>query len=344
MSGIASLRLQFGDRQRLHRGRGFAEHRLAIGLLTVAAAILLSMVLPAAKAGAACTIPNQITNGQVADATVVMGNFNALKDCADAAVKPSGSPTAGNLATFSSSGTVTNGNVSGDCTTSGTLAVTCTKTNGTAFGAFATGTDAGQLTGTISPSRFNNGTNADSSHYLRGDGTWGTPSGGGGSSTNLLAEFVATGTESTVTLNSLSQSYGALQIVITGTSSAGASPNGDLKMYANGDATDSHYRNIVWNRFGSASVSYARITTLQTVNVPEANAPTVTRIWLYDYSRTTWKKSASADSQFQDASNFIRCFFDWYWKDTSAVTGLTFTLQNSTFTAATRIQVFGYGS
>lgn len=313
-------------------------------VLLLVLAIAAGMLALAGRAEAACTVPNQLTNGQVADATAVMGNFNAVKDCADSAVKPSGTPAAGNIATFSGSGTVTNGNLSGDCTTSGTLVVTCTKSNGTSLGYFATGTDAGQLTGTVSVNRFNNGLNADSSHYLRGDGTWGTPSGGGGSIANLLAEFVATGTESTVTLSSLSQSFGALQIVITGTSSSGASPNGDLKMYANGDTTDSHYRNTVWNRFGSASVTYARITTLQTASVPEANVPTVTRVWVYDYSRTTWKKSASADSQFQDASNFIRCFFDWLWKDTSAVTSLTFTLQNSTFTAGTRIQIFGYGS
>jgi len=127
-------------------------------------------------------VPNTISNGQVADATVVMGNFNALKDCADSAVKPSGAPAAGNLATFSSSGTITNGNLSGDCTTSGTTAVTCTKTNGSSFGALATSTDASQLTGTISVNRFANGANADSSHFLRGDGTWATPPGGGGGS------------------------------------------------------------------------------------------------------------------------------------------------------------------
>jgi hypothetical protein len=301
------------------------------------------LLLPAARAEAACTIPNQITNGQVADATAVMGNFNAVKDCADSAVKPTGTPAAGNLATFSGSGTVTSGNLTGDCTTSGATAVTCTKTNGTAFGAFATGTDAGQLTGTVSTSRFNNGVNADSSHYLRGDGTWGTPSGGGGSSANLVAEFVATGTESTVTLSSLSQGYGDLQIVIVGNSSSGGA-NGDLKMYANADTTEAHYRNATWNRFGTAAATYARILSFQGVGVPEANAPTVGRIWIYDYSRTAWKKSASCDAEYQDASNFFRVFYDWFWKDTSAITSLTFTLQNSTFTAGTRIQIYGYGS
>src|SRR5262249_49564026 len=34
---------------------------------------------------AACTLPNQLTNGQVADATQVMANFNALVTCLGAA-------------------------------------------------------------------------------------------------------------------------------------------------------------------------------------------------------------------------------------------------------------------
>ena len=154
--------------------------RMVIRLLALALVATLSMFALTGRAEAACTVPNQITNGQVADATVVMGNFNALKDCVDGAVKPSGTPAAGNLATFSGSLTITNGNLSGDCTTSGTLAVTCTKTNGTSFGPLATGTDAAQLTGTIPVTRFDNGTNADSSHFLRGDGVWAPASGGSG--------------------------------------------------------------------------------------------------------------------------------------------------------------------
>jgi hypothetical protein len=53
-------------------------------------------------------------------------------------VTTTGSPANGNLAKFSGSTSVTNDDLSGDCTTSGTLATTCTKTNGTSFGALAT--------------------------------------------------------------------------------------------------------------------------------------------------------------------------------------------------------------
>lgn len=59
-----------------------------------------------------------------------------------------GSPATGNLTQFSGATSITNGNLSGDCTTSGTLAVTCLKTNGVAFGTAAaanTGTSGGTV-------------------------------------------------------------------------------------------------------------------------------------------------------------------------------------------------------
>jgi hypothetical protein len=140
------------------------------------------MVWPEGRANAACTVPNSISNGQVADATAVMGNFNALNNCVNNAVSPSGLPaTSGSLPVFTSPNTIAVGNISGDCTTSGTLALTCTKSNGAPLSYFATGTDASQLTGTISVNRFNNGISADSTHFLRGDGIWATPPGAGGS-------------------------------------------------------------------------------------------------------------------------------------------------------------------
>lgn len=155
-----------------------AEHKLSF--LLAAFAFALCMLFPVSPAHAACAVPNTFSNGQPADATAVMGNFNALNDCVNSSVSPSGTPTAGNLPVFSSPSSITSGNLSGDCTTEGTLVVTCTRSNGAALGYFSTGTDAAQLTGTISVSRFDNGVHADGAHFLRGDGVWAIPPGGTG--------------------------------------------------------------------------------------------------------------------------------------------------------------------
>lgn len=169
--------------------RMFQKQRRMLRLVILSFAVMICGLASTGPAEAACLVPNQISNGQIADATAVMNDFNAVKACIDAAVAPSGSPTTGSLPVFSGPNTVTSGNLSGDCNTSGALVVTCTKTAGTSFGPLATSTDAGQLTGTISVNRFSNGVNADTTHFLRGDGQWAIPPGtgtGGASATPVL--------------------------------------------------------------------------------------------------------------------------------------------------------------
>lgn len=86
--------------------------------------ILCATMFWGREAVAQCAVPNQLTNGQLADATQVMTNFSAVAGCADAAVTPSGSPAVGNLASFSGAKSVTNTNLSGDVTTAGGTATT----------------------------------------------------------------------------------------------------------------------------------------------------------------------------------------------------------------------------
>lgn len=72
-------------------------------------------------------------------------------------VSTTGSPATGNLTKFSGPTAITNADVSGDCTTSGTLAITCTKTSGSAFGTAAT---------------QNTGTSGATIPLLNGTNTW----------------------------------------------------------------------------------------------------------------------------------------------------------------------------
>lgn len=84
-----------------------------------------------------------------------------------------GTPAAGNLAKFSAPGALTNGDLSGDCTTSGALAVTCTKTSGVAFAPIATSGSASDLSaGTTTVARGGTGLGTLTSHGLVvGEGT-----------------------------------------------------------------------------------------------------------------------------------------------------------------------------
>ena len=80
------------------------------------------------SAFAECVVPNVIANGQVADASKVMDNFTAIAGCVDAGVKPTGSPQSGSIVVFSGTQTVTNGDLSGDVTTSGGTTATLRDT------------------------------------------------------------------------------------------------------------------------------------------------------------------------------------------------------------------------
>jgi hypothetical protein len=101
--------------------------------------LALGCAAPALAQTPQCTVPNTLTNGQVADATEVMDNFNAVAACVDSArgdtVTHEGTPNAGEIAVFDSATGITGANLTGDVTTSGSTATTLANT-GVVAGAY----------------------------------------------------------------------------------------------------------------------------------------------------------------------------------------------------------------
>lgn len=107
-----------------------------------------------------CTVPNTLVNGQVADATEVMDNFNAVAACVDdleaETVTHEGTPTAGEIAVFDSATGITGGNLTGDVTTAGGT-VTTLAHSGVVAGQYASPTITVDAKGRIT-SAANGGT------------------------------------------------------------------------------------------------------------------------------------------------------------------------------------------
>src|SRR5690242_8905810 len=78
-------------------------------LRAIALAISSLLLAGLNAANAACTLPFQLTNGQTADATQVMANFNALIACLGSAGSTNAIQTSAGGGAFGSVGPLTNG-------------------------------------------------------------------------------------------------------------------------------------------------------------------------------------------------------------------------------------------
>ena len=109
--------------------------------LLIAGLLVSALVYPQSNPGGPAYVPTQIVAGTNVTISPTSGlgkvTINATGG-GSGNVSTTGSPTSGFLAAFSGTASITSGNLSGDCTTTGTLAVTCLKTNNVSFGTFAT--------------------------------------------------------------------------------------------------------------------------------------------------------------------------------------------------------------
>ena len=223
---------------------------------------------------AACTIPNTLSNGQVADATVVMGNFNAVGACADAAVTPSGTPVTGSIPVFSGPKTIASGDLTGDVTTSGSTTTTLSNSG-------------------VTPGSY---VNANITVDAKGRVTAAANGAAGSGTLTLISEVITSGSQASVTFSSIPSVYRDLIIKVRGRST-GSGVNPAMSLTVNGDSA-AHYQNewVNWtSNAGSATQDGAQTTSFVlpyfTGAGASANYSGFIEIELPDYRGTTFYKT-----------------------------------------------------
>ncbi len=273
---------------------------------------------PTSAAAATCVVPVVITNGQVADATAVMDNFEAIADCAEAGVTTTGSPSSGEIAVFSGAQTVTGGDLTGDVTTSGDAVTTLAATG-------------------VTPGSY---TTANITVDSKGRLTFAT-SGSGGGNNELISTQIADGTSSTITFTNIPQNFRDLVLVMIGQTATSIK---DVACYFNGDTNNANYRNATWNRFGTGSVAVPRCTAFTGFGIPAANSANTAVMQILNYSSTAWNKYGMVDGTYEDATNFFRINYDIRWNSSAAINSITIKVSGDNFASGSAFSLYGRGA
>jgi hypothetical protein len=284
--------------------------------------LFISLVLTfcgAQAAIAACTVPNTITNGQVADATPVMGNFNSLAACANSLA--AGSTNAvqinGGSGAFAGVGPLTNGQVLVGST--GTAPVPATITAGTGI----------------------NVTNGPGSITI-------TNTGGAGGAQTLISEVVTSSSQASVSFSSIPNTYRDLIIIVRGRGTKSAT-SANLLLQFNGD-TGANYDMQVLQGFGTgsgASESFGQTSAF----VAQLSGATATanfagnaQIRVFDYRGTTFFKNAYTPGGFQITTSgtgaAVGMFFN-QWRSTAAITSVLVFLDSGAFVDGSVVSLYG---
>jgi hypothetical protein len=149
--------------------------------------------------------------------------------------------------------------------------------------------------------------------------------------TLIASSTVGSGGASNIVFSSIPQTYTDLQVVISGRSTV-AQLGASLYMRFNGGSTTNTIRNLYGN--GSAAASQTQSDAWSGIDVDGANATASvfsnTSIYFPNYANTSYNKSWSADSVIENNATAGYCeIAAGLWASTSAISQITFTIENA---------------
>ena len=293
-------------------------------LILLGAALVSSSVM-----AAPCTVPNAIANGQVADASKVMDNFNAVANCAQQGVTTTGSPTAGAIPVFSGPGSITKGNLTGDVTTSGDANTTLSNT-GVTPGIYLNANVTVDSKGRVTSATNGNG-----------------GGGGGGGQLTLVQQYVAGGTDNGFDFT-VPNLFLSLEIEVVGRSTYSGAEQDPLILRFNED-TGNNYQ---WVRYGGTSSGPLSSGASATGSIVAGYLPTATSlsgsvgsytIRIPNYM-TSLQKTGDSSGHGVGGTDMYAMSHGFSWSNISRIDHIEVNLANGNFVAGSLIRLWGRGS